>query len=215
MSYPSARSWLGATYFRLLTWISPRRKSHGLPVWAPLSTREERWLISERLNEALNLLSKHAPARHTRVVRSLKGFLILGTQSITASYDPANAVCRLGENFMAAPDTTATAVACAVVHEATHGWLFKLGIPYDEPIRYRVEMVCIKAALLAAQRLPGGEAEVERCRAQMLIDPAFFSNDMFIERGISHLRELGCPKWLIRTVVWIGRRRAGIRENGN
>jgi hypothetical protein len=53
----------------------------------------------------------------------------------------ATAVCRLGEKFILAPDTIAEAVACTVVHEATHGRLFKLGIPYDEPLRYRVEMM--------------------------------------------------------------------------
>ena len=169
---------------------------------------EERPLIYRRLDEALSLLKGNAPGRYERVRKSLKGFLIFGIDPINASYDPTTAVCRLGEKFMLAPDTTAAAVACTVVHEATHGRLFKLGIPYDEPLRYRVEMICIKAALLTAQKLPGAEAQVERCRRQLTIDPGFFSTDSFTERAANDLRAAGLPEWLVRTVVWIRRKRA-------
>src|SRR5258708_34592501 len=111
MSYPSAKSWLGASYFRLLTWISPKHVSHGLPVWTPLSTGEEGPLIYERLNEALNLLKTSAPARYDRVVRSLKGFLILGPDSIRASYDPEKSDCRRAARHRIAAQTTAAVAA--------------------------------------------------------------------------------------------------------
>lgn len=193
---------------RLLTWISRKHSIHGLPVWAPLVANEERPLIYRRLDDALSLLKANAPGRYERVRQSLKGFLIFGIDSINASYDPTTAVCRLGEKFMLAPDTTPEAVACTVVHEATHGRLFRLGIPYDEPLRYRVEMICIKAALFTAQRLSGAEAQVERCRGQLTIDPNFFSTDSYAERAANNLRAAGLPEWLIRTLVWIRRKRA-------
>jgi hypothetical protein len=198
MSYP----------IRLLAWISRKHLTHGLPVWAPLVAKEERPLIYTRLDEALNLLKADAPGRYERVRQSLKGFLIFGIDSINGSYDPTTGVCRLGEKFVLAPDTTAAAVACTVVHEATHRRLFKLGIPYDEPLRYRVEMICIKAALLTAQKLSGAEAQVERCRRQLTIDPGFFTTDSFTERAANNLRAVGLPEWLIRTLVWIRRKRA-------
>lgn len=207
MSYPSARSRLGAIYFRLLTWISPKHLSHGLPVWTPLSTGAERSLIYERLNEALKTLREYAPARYERVLRSLHGFLLWGTDAVEASYDPANGVCRLAESFALAPDTTATAIACTIVHEATHAWLFRQGIPYDEPIRHRVELVCIRASLLTARRLPDAEAEVEQCREQLFIEPEHFSNDSFTERSVDQLRQLGCPEWVIRVALWLRRKR--------
>jgi hypothetical protein len=193
---------------RLLGWMSPKHASHGLSVWAPLARHEERSLIYKRLDEALSLLKVGAPGRYERVRHALKGFLIFGTGPINADYDWTTGVCRLGETFILAPDTTAAAVACTIVHEATHGWLFKLGIPYEEPIRYRIELVCIKASLLTAQRLPGAEAQVERCRRQLSIDPGFFSNGSFTERAADDLRALGLPEWLIRTLVWIRRKRA-------
>ena len=201
MSYP----------IRLFAWMSPKHTSHGLPVWAPLIRKEERALIYKRLDEALTLLRTSAPGRYERVRNSLKGFAIFGINPINANYDPATAVCRLGERFMLASDTTTAAVACTIVHEATHGRLFQLGIPYDEPVRYRVELACIKASMLTAQRLPGAEAEVERCRRQLSIDPGFFAKESFAQRAADDMRADGLPEWLIQTLVWIRRKRAARR----
>jgi hypothetical protein len=193
---------------RLITWLSPKHASHGLAVWAPVVRAEERPLIYKRLDEALDLLKASAPGRYARVRHSLKGILIFGTDSTNASYIPGTGVCQLRERFMLAPDTTAAAVACTVVHEATHGRLFHLGIPYDEPLRYRVEMVCIKASLLTAQRLPGAEVQVERCRRQLTIDPEWFSSESFTQRAAGEMRKLGAPEWLIRHLVRVRRKRA-------
>ena len=195
-------------FFWFLRRTSPSHRSHGLPVWTPLATRLERSLIYGRLNEALTLLRTHAPGRHQRILRYLKGFMVLGTDPTRASYDFQNAVCRLGEAYMTDPETTATAIACTVVHEATHARLFSLGIGYEEPIRHRVELACIRASLLAAQRLPDGASEVKRCRAQMLIAPEYFSEEKYLERRVSYLRQLGCPDWFVRTVAWFARKRA-------
>ena|SRR2546421_7469089 len=209
MSRRAYESRLKAAYFWLLRSISPKRVSHGLPVWMPVSAARLRPRIYKRLDGALDLLSTYAPARYDRTVRSLKGFLVLGTGKATrGSYDPANGVCRLSETFMTKVDTTPAAIACTVVHEATHGRLFELGIGYEEPIRHRVELLCIKAALLTAQRLPDAADEVEQCRTQMLIEPEYFSKEKFIERGTHQLRELGCPEWVIRAVVRVARKRA-------
>ena len=166
---------------RLIAWMSSKHESHGLPVWVPVVRSPQRSQIYKHLDDALNLLKANAPGRYERVRHSLSGYLVLGIDAIDASYDPGTGICQLRERFMLAPETTIDAVACCIVHEATHGWLSKLGIPYDEPIRYRVELVCIKASLLTAQRLPGAEAEVERCRRQLSVSPDWLSNDAFFE----------------------------------
>jgi hypothetical protein len=208
MAFPSSKSWLGTGYFKLLTWLGPRDVLHGLPVWMPLLRPQERAIAYERLNEALDLLRGHVPARYSRARRLLKGFIVFGTDSASGSYDPINGVCRLNEKFVTDPAATAVAIASTVVHEATHAWLTSLGVGYESYTRHRVELVCIKASLLAMRRIPGAEAEVARCRHDMSIDPEFFSNEKRIERSATHLRELGCPEWFVRMVVWIGRKRA-------
>lgn len=118
---------------------------------------------------------------------------------------------------MLAPDTTLAAVACTIVHEATHGRLFKLGIPYDAPIRHRIEQVCIKASLLTAQRLPGTEAgaEAECCRRQLSsISPISYSDTSFDERVANDLRANGMPEWFLRMILWIRRRKRDARVDG-
>ncbi|HZR69665.1 MAG TPA: hypothetical protein VFB01_11500 [Burkholderiales bacterium] len=166
-------------------------------------------MIYKRIDAALGLLKQHAPERYHRAVRLLKAFLVLGNDSAHASFDRTNETCRLRERFMLAPDTTDASLACTIVHEATHARLFELGIPYDEPVRYRVEMVCIRSALLAARRFPGAQAEVERCREQLSIEPSVFSNEGYIDQRAKDLRDLGCPEWIVRAVVWIARKRVG------
>jgi hypothetical protein len=156
----------------------------------------------------LHLLKAGAPGRFERVRASLKGILIFGIDSTRASYNSDTGICELRQNFMLAPDTTAVAVACVVVHEATHGRLCQLGIPSDESLRYRVEMVCVKASLLTMRRIPGAEAEVDRCRRQLTIDPEYFSNESFTQRAAGELRKFGAPEWLVRCLIWFRRRRA-------
>jgi hypothetical protein len=194
--------------FRLMKWLSPKHASHGLAVWTPVARTEERPPMYRQLDEALNLLKASAPSRYERVRDSLKGILIFGIDSTRASYNSDTGICELRQKFMLAPDTTAVAVACVLVHEATHGRLFQLGIPNDEPLRYRVEMVCIKASLITMQRIPGAEAEVDRCRRQLAIPPEYFSNESSTQRAASELRKLGAPEWLVRYLIWFRRRRA-------
>ena len=179
----------------------------------PLTRKPERSLIYKRLDDALSFLKANAPGRYERVRCTLGGFLIMGIDPIHASYDPATGVCRLRERYMLASDTTLAAIACTIVHEATHGRLFKLGIPYDEPIRHRIEQVCIRASLLTAQRLPGteAEAEAERCRRQLsAISPISYSAASFDERIANDMRANRMPEWFIRMILKIRRRkRAG------
>jgi hypothetical protein len=195
-------------FLAALKLISPKVALHGLAVWMPLSTKTERDAIHGRLSEALGLLKIHAPSRYSRVLRSLSGFFIFGADSIRGDYDPQERTCRLAESFVLAPDTNAAAIASTVVHEATHGWLFDRGINYAEPIRHRVEQICIRASLSVARKLPDAEDEIDRCERQLTIEPSFFSNESLFDLDIRRLRETGCPEWFIRAVTWIAKRRA-------
>lgn len=182
---------------------------HGVPVWAPLVNHRDRARLVAHLGESLDLLQSYSPQRYARVHRSVKGFLIYGTDDGRASYLSDDRVCRLGERFVLDSTTPVSAIAVTVVHEATHGRLFDLGIGYEEPIRHRVEHVCIRAALQVARKLPDTQDEVDRCRAQLTLDASDFSNLSFLQRDAQRLRELGCPEWIVRAIVWLRRKRFG------
>jgi len=197
---------LRSLFFRLLMLRKPQRL-HGMPVWMPLSTAAEKAVILRRLDDGLGLLKNHSPARYGRVLRSCRGLLILGADSLRASFNPEQVVCQIGEKFLLAADTTLPAVASTITHEATHGWLFSLGIGYDEPIRHRVEQICIRAALRVAQKLPGAEDEIDRCRRQLTLAADTFSDAGLDRMNAQRLRDLGCPEWLIRLTFRLVRKR--------
>ena len=197
---------LNALFFFLKA-LGSRRIIGGLPVWTPFFSSDQRQAIHARISDALLLLKTHSPAKFSRVRRSLSGFLVFGKGDILASYYPSQRLCRLSETLVLAPETPVVAISTTIVHEATHGWLFDRGIDYAEPIRHRVEQICIRAALQSAQQLPGAEEEIERCQDQIRIEPEYFSNAQSLERSIARLRELNCPAWLIRAVLRIRRRR--------
>lgn len=98
--------------FRLITWRG-RHEVHGLPVWAPLSSKEQKVVIVHRLGESLTLLSAYSPCRYARVQRSLSGFLIFGTDEVRGSYQPEPRLCRLGESFVLAPNARLRAAVTA------------------------------------------------------------------------------------------------------
>ena len=207
----SGRSRVGyavrALFFRLLT-LRGQHAIHSLPVWAPLSTAEEKLLILRRLADSMDLLRIHAPRRHARVLRSLRGILVFGTDSQRASYDTEQRVCRLSESLLLAPSTIVASISATVVHEATHGWLFDLGIGYAEPVRHRVEQICIRAALQVARKLPGGEEEIDRCQRLLMLEADAYSDESYVLLAGEKLRELGCPEWIVRLVMWFKRKRA-------
>jgi hypothetical protein len=194
--------------FSVLKAFGSKRIIGGLPVWTPFFSSDQRQAIHARISDALLLLKTHSPAKFSRVRRSLSGFLVFGKGDIQASYEPSQRLCRLSETLVLAPETPVVAIATSIVHEATHGWLSDRGIGYAEPIRHRVEQICIRAALQSAQQLPGAEEEIERCQDEIRIEPEYFSNAQSLERSIARLRELNCPEWVIRAVLRIRQRRA-------
>jgi hypothetical protein len=209
MRKPNARRYaLRKLFLRLVRYLCVKGDTHGLPVWLLFYKESERKLILERLNSSLELLKSYAPARHSRVLRSLRGILVMGSGGVRADYDPLERTCRLAEGFVLDPRTTSVGIAGTLVHEATHGWLFDRGIGYDEPIRHRVEQICMQASLATLKRLPKAEDEMERCRRQLEMDPSEFSDAALLELGAQKLRDTGCPDWLVRAALWIKRKRA-------
>ena len=195
-------------FFRVVTGVCSQHDSHGLPVWLLLYKERERKLILERLNSSLELLKRYAPARYSRVLRSLRGILVMGSGAVRADYDPLERVCRLAETFVHDAGTTSAGIASTLVHEATHGWLFDRGIGYEPPVRHRVEQICTQASLTTSKRFPNAQDEVDRCRRQLELGPSEFSDAAFLELSAQKLRESGCPDWLVRAALWVKRKRA-------
>ncbi|MGH6814259.1 MAG: hypothetical protein ACREC6_00985, partial [Hyphomicrobiaceae bacterium] len=113
----------------------------------------------DRVEEALRLIRRYDPRRFDRLVRDLKGGVVvlphLGTDS-DASFDSSTLACQIVSKLVlseVAPEMLAT----IIVHEATHARLRRYGIGYDERLRFRVEAACFRREIAFAARLPRGE----------------------------------------------------------
>jgi len=111
---------------------------------------------------------------------------------------------RLNQAYIARADTQPADVASVIVHEATHAWLDDLGFEYGANFRQRIEAICYRASAAFARRIPDGgdlAAVHERC-AEMVLEQSRdeWSTATRRVQGLTELRNLGAPDWLVRLV---------------
>jgi hypothetical protein len=100
----------------------------------------------------------------------------------------------------------------AIVHEATHARLDKLGINYTEDIRERVERVCIKSEISFAKRLPGGQKFVDIAESRLQTPKSYWTNAQFQQRDLDTLAALRKKTWLARILYPIVKRKVDKRN---
>jgi hypothetical protein len=191
----------------LMIWRVPRHSIHGVEIWTPIGKPEEQKLALSKLEKARELLVQCSPVRAERV-RALKGVVIFGTTKHTARYLRDSNLCQLWPAFVESSETTPERLANALVHEATHAWLFRLGFGYEETIRTRVERICVLAELGVAKRFPNGKEEIQSLEsflAELSSETERLSDTIFEERLAADFRHLGFPEWIIRMILFIRR----------
>lgn len=162
--------------------------------------------IFRRLTDALELIKSHDPLRYSRLNRDLKRLWVCGGQSTIACFNYRLDACQFDDRFVLAETTTPELLASAIVHEATHARLWNWGVRYDEPLRPRIEAICVRRQLAFAKKLPDGQQSREWAE-QILTssDPATLSNASFWKRDydwrIEELHRLGVPDRVVRTIV--------------
>ncbi|WP_407154843.1 hypothetical protein [Bradyrhizobium sp. STM 3557] len=170
------------------------------------------WIGSYRTPEylshverALALLREQSPLHHSRVLRDLHRVWVYLLADGLASYNHSLRACVLDERFLADPETSIEQIASAIVHEATHARLERLGVGYAENQRARIEAVCFRRELSFAVRLPDGlklQQNIEQYLGWYPAHPEYFQDDRVIERSnsgeVDMLRHVGTPDWVIR-----------------
>ena len=119
----------------------------------------------QRVEQALNLIKLCDPVRYHRLLRDLKRIWVTLVTDGLAEFDEALAACKLDERFVLDDATSVEQIAATIVHEATHARLAGYGIAYDEPIRHRVEAICLRREIAFANKLPNGAEVRELVRA--------------------------------------------------
>lgn len=160
-----------------------------------------------RIEQALNLIKAHDPVRYQRLLRDLERVWALMIVGGLGQFDEALSACKIDQRFILDESKSAEQIAATIVHEATHARLATYGISYDEPIRHRIEAICIRREMAFARRLPNGALvwdEAERSLSAYA-SPDYWTNAAFTERHttemVETLRQLGVPSMLIRILL--------------
>lgn len=160
-----------------------------------------------RVEDALRLIKDYSPLHYQRIKTNLKRIWVRLLPSSRASYFHRLNACQLDERFVALEETTLERIASCIVHEATHGRLAKLGIPYDESVRAQIERICLRRELHFAAQLPHGEAlldEITRTLDWCVDGNQYYSDQSMRQQNdqgsMEALRYLGVPAWLVSVV---------------
>jgi hypothetical protein len=171
-------------------------------IFMPLSADESTALFA-KVGEALGLLETYAPVRFSAARADvLGGILVRGRPDEIAHYDPICRRCELYVDWVKDPEVTPAAVALAVIHEAQHARLFRLGFGYEPAIQPRIERLCFRAERAVARRLPDGAALVKSAEAGMNYAPESYSRATRQARERAGLAKLAEQNWIITPLLW-------------
>lgn len=199
---PAARpSWKRDLVDKLFLRLSNAKSIDGL--WVGAFEGKSSALLP-RVEEALLLIRTHDPVSYRRVTHELDRVwvnLVLGSVAI---YRESIGTCQLDERFVRS--ASLELIASTIVHEATHARLARCGIGYEEPLRARVEAVCMRRQLAFAAKLPnGGIAHKEAADTLAYLSPELFTSEAFRARddqgGVETMRYLDVPEWFIRALL--------------
>jgi hypothetical protein len=123
-------------------------------------------------------------------------------------------MCELQEEFIRNENTSVAQVASAIVHEATHARLMRLGFGYEEHDRLRIEHICFSAERAFARRLPNADellTEIEETKSYY--GEAYFSDTGQRDAKLEGLRTLGVPRWIVWLLAKLTSRTNSKKEN--
>ena len=190
--------------------LSTSRQIDSLWIGNFFKSRADSEASLRRIEQALELIKSCDPIRYRRLLQDLERIWITLVAGGLAQFDVTLLACKLDERFVLAETTSVEQISATIVHEATHARLWRRGIGYEEPIRARVEAICLRREIAFSNRLPDGDAirELAERTLSLCSDPAYWTGTAFTERYAVEtqeaLRHLGTPDVLIRffAVAW-------------
>ncbi len=172
-------------------------------IWVGVRDDEKNDALLDRVEAALMVIRQHDEVAYQRVCHHLRRIFIMPLAAARGSCNPISRTCSLDDRFVSG--SSPEFIASTIVHEAAHAHPRMRKLGYAEPVRYRVEMVCMRRQLAFASRLPDGGgvcAEIER---SLRLAPEVWSDAMMKKRKIEAapevLRHAEVPEWLIKITV--------------
>ncbi|HEX3158699.1 MAG TPA: hypothetical protein VHQ45_09285 [Gemmatimonadaceae bacterium] len=109
--------------------------------------------VLARLDEALGLLERYAPARLRHLRRDLRQISVVRFPC-RGAYFPDERVCITELTFLARRDITAAPVASSILHEGVHARVDRMGVRREGRDRAKEERLCRRAEVAFGRALP-------------------------------------------------------------
>jgi hypothetical protein len=201
---------------RMDLWFSTGWKIDGL--W--IGTIEDKpWHGLSRIEEALRLIKENDPLHYSLVLKNLDRIWVRLIPSAEAHYSSSLRACVFDERLIRRETISTEAIASIIVHEATHARLESYGIAYEEGKRPRIEAICVRRERSFVSKLRQKEtlnANIARSLEWLAEDHDYYSDASFRHREtegeLEILRFLGMPKWLVKFLTLVARRRGLLRS---
>lgn len=117
--------------------------------------------VFTRLDGALSLLEQHVPEHFANLRRDFSGILV-ERRAYRGAYLVAERVCMVELTFVVNRSFSLAQVASTILHEGMHARLHAMGRALDDSPAQ--ERFCRAAEIEFGERVPGGEAVVQRAR---------------------------------------------------
>jgi hypothetical protein len=204
---------------RIALWLTADRKViDGL--WVGSYHGENAEAALQRVEAALALIKTWDRPRYGRLTRDLDRVWVRRIASGAGHLDQRLWACILDEGFVLDESTDAEMIAGAIVHEAAHARLDRVGFNYEEDQRERVEAICNRRMLAFARKLPDGSGVRAWAEANLAAHPSCYTDAAITEReqaGALRLLKEVRPRWLARLLAALfeaARRRVERRRSG-
>jgi hypothetical protein len=127
--------------------------------------------VLERLDEALGLIERYAPARLAHFRRDVRQISVVRFPC-RGAYFPDERVCVTELTFLARRDITAAPVAASILHEGVHARVDRCGVSRTDRDRAKEERLSRRAEVAFGRALPPelGEPVIERALASLTLD---------------------------------------------
>jgi len=189
--------WLISAEFAL------RRKRSILGFMVAVSgNRLEKARAFANMEQALKLFQKYAPVRFDYTQQDVKRILVSGGFAGAGIWIRSLDMIELQAECVNTEDAWPEAIACLIIHEATHARLERLGFGYSEKQRIQIERVCIRSERFLARRIPNSEELVAWCdKCLMGLKQEQYTDIGLAASEMSALRKAGCPEWIVERLI--------------
>lgn len=197
-------------FFTLMYWhVSFDKKEHnGIIIRVPFEAPEEEL---KKVTDALDLIEQHDPLSFSRIPRLLPGGIAISRlENASLIYNLKRKACILGLDYLAT--TNRQGIAFLIMHELCRARLKSRGVCYDEPVRFRVEKICMRRERAFARLLDHhcGHHGLLTDWVQDRIDS--LSPDSYTDQHLARLKRLDAlsilkrrktqiPRWLRRCLI--------------